>query len=151
MLISGAAWACARADEGAFTSLVGMAQAAKTDRGPDAGPAPDRAAAGAKTAKAEVFTAPGAAIDDGAPLKDAVAQPPAPKPRLWTRLYATLLPAWRKAPSLSGSFEPAVSTGAVRALRPLPAPEPLPDSESVKAGERRGLAELLSVSATGAQ
>ena len=128
-----AAFAFARADEGAYRSLIGMAQSAKTDRGPDAGSMPERAA-------------------DRAALKDAVAQPLAPKPRLWTRLYATLLPSWRRAPPPRSAFETAVSTVTVR-VSTFPAPVTPSGPESVEAGERRGLAELLSASAapTGGQ
>ena len=92
--------AFARADEGAYKNLVGMAQAAATDRGPDADDAPERA------------PAPNTA--DPAPA--AVLAPAVSKPRLWTRLYSTLLPAWRSPSSLRGAFEPAVSTIPARAL-----------------------------------
>ena len=156
VLLACAAFAFARADEGAYDSLIGMAQSAKTDRGPDAGSLPDRAADGegktpascGKEPKTHELPASGAPIEAGAGLKDAVAQPPAPKPRprLLTRLYATLRPSWRKTPSLASEFEPAVSTAAVRLLPPLSALMPPPDSEAVKAGERRGLAELMSAS-----
>lgn len=145
-------FAFARADEGAFKNLVGMAQAA-TDRGPDADDAPPNASArmGAlKDAVADV-PAPRAQASSTAPNADAapgaVAAPAAAKPRLWTRLYATLLPSWRRPLPLSSAFEAAVSTGPVRArMAPRPALMPPPDSEAVTAGERRGLAELMSVS-----
>jgi hypothetical protein len=144
-LLAFAAFAFARADEGAYESLIGMAQAAKTDRGPDAGPAPDPASAGAKPRRAGAV--PAAPVDVEAGLKDAVAQPPAPKPRLLTRLYATLMPSWRRVSSPRDPSEPAVSTGTARVLLPMSALMPPPDSEAVKAGERRGMAELLSASA----
>lgn len=146
-LTATAVFALARADDGAYLSLIGMARSAKTDRGPDAGAAPERRSAAVQASKTDGPGASGAEADDGAALRDAVAQPLVPKPRLWTRLYATLLPPWRRTPALQDAFEPAVSTSAARVRRPLPALMPPPDSESVKAGERRGLAELLSASA----
>jgi hypothetical protein len=147
-------FAFARADEGAYRNLVGMAQAAATDRGPDAGDAPERAPGGAEALKDAVADVPAPRLPatkaDAAP--GAVAAPAAAKSRLWTRLYSTLLPSWRRPASLQSAFEPAVSTGTVRAMIPLPALMPPPDSEAVTAGERRGLAELMSVSApTGGQ
>ena len=53
----------------------------------------------------------------------------------------------QSAPAAAAAFEPAVSTAAVRAPAPLPALMPPPDSEAVMAGERRGMAELLSTTA----
>jgi hypothetical protein len=151
-----------RADDGAFKNLVGMAKAAETDRGPDAEDAPDRAPAASiapdalRDAVADV-PVPRAALapqSDGAPMPAAAASPvqsgagAAPKARLWTRLYSTLLPSWRRPPSLRGEFDPAVSTAAVRAtVSPARVAPPSPDSEAVAAGERRGLSELMSVPA----
>jgi hypothetical protein len=147
-------FALARADEGAYGSLLGMARSAEQDRGPDA----------------DDVSGPDARMRDA--LKDAVAQAPAPRdaaraktapsprsdeersaafspeapPRIWTRLYSTLLPSWRRRPSLKSEFEPAVSSAAALSPRPA-APAAVPDAAAVKAGERRGLAELLSASA----
>lgn len=146
LLVSfGLALSRARADEGAYGSLIGMAQSASEDRGPDAGEAPARDAQMKDALKDVVARAP-------APRRAAAAPAPAPRddergvpaassqaPRLWTRLYATLLPTWRRAAPSRSALEPAVSTAAVRA--------PLPDWDAVRAGERRGLAELLSASA----
>jgi hypothetical protein len=163
------AFALARADEGAYTSLVGMAQSAQQDQGPDAGAIPPGAGkTGPKDAGgSERPSAAAGAAEAPEALKDAVADAPAPRgaaakaagaagspafsfspvpgPRLWTRLYATLMPSWRRIPALKSGFEPSVSTATARA--PLSFLVPPPDSEAVKAGERRGLAELLSASA----
>jgi hypothetical protein len=153
-------FAFARADEGAYKNLVGMAQAAATDRGPDADDAPERAATGTEALKdaltdvrapraaAGVPASPAAfaaAKADPAPIF--VSVPAAPKPRLWTRLYSTLVPSSRRPAFRSSGFEAAASTWTVRApMTPLPALMPPPDSDAVAAGERRGLAELMSVS-----
>ncbi|MFI5348328.1 MAG: hypothetical protein ACHQ2Z_02185 [Elusimicrobiota bacterium] len=159
----------AGADEGAYKNLVGMAKAAETERGPDAGDAPERASTGTEALKDALADVPaprspsspktGAAAGAAAapvvtagaevstPGPAVVAVPPPAKPRLWTRLYSTLLPSWRRPPSLQSAFDPMVSTVSFRAsMAPLPALMPPPDSEAVSAGERRGLAELLSVS-----
>lgn len=154
-------FAFARADEGAYRNLVGMAQAAATDRGPDADDAPDRAATGTEALKDALTDvrppraaapAPSSPAAFSAPaaggVPSLVAVPAAPRPRLWTRLYSTLVPSWRRPSRRSSSFDAAASTGAVRApMTPLPALMPPPDSDAVAAGERRGLAELMSVSA----
>lgn len=156
----------AGADEGAYKNLVGMAQSAATDRGPDPDDAPARAPAGPeefKDAVADVpspraapapTAAPGgssssrsAPVFSEAPVRAPApaAAPAAPKPRFWTRLYSTLLPSWRRPPSLQSAFDPVLSTAAVRAT--LPAAMPSSGSEAVSAGERRGLSELMSVPA----
>ncbi len=148
-LLALGAFAFARADEGAYKNLVGMARAAATDRGPDA----DDARCGRDgltegVADVPAPRAPEAPAPNTGAAPAAVSGPAAAKPRLWTRLYATLLPSWRHPSSLASAFDPAVSTGAVRArMTPLPALMPPPDSEAVAAGERRGMAELMSVSA----
>jgi hypothetical protein len=169
LLATGMAWSGARADEGAYASLVGMARSASADLGPDAGPSSDGPAA-----------RPPAAPAPGESLKDAVAQPPSPRavsaaasrpggapaagpvktraedgvrpaasapgPRLWNRHYATLLPSWRPGPAPLSSFRAPASTAAFRGA-PLPI-ELLPSNpDEVRAGESRGLAELLSSSA----
>ena len=160
MLLALGFFAFARADEGAYKNLVGMAQAAATDRGPDADDAPERAATGTEALKDALtdIRAPRAAATSPAlrapfaaakadPGPSLVAVPVASKPRLWTRLYSTLVPSWRRPAFRSSSFEAAASTGTVRApMTPLPALMPPPDSDAVAAGERRGLAELMSVS-----
>ena len=149
----------AGADEGAYKNLVGMAQAAATDRGPDADDTAGRAPAAADELKDSLADIPApraasvpkpfaAAVPAAAPAAPVVAVPPSSKPRLWTRLYSTLLPSWRRPPSLQDAFAPRVSTSSFRSpMPPLRALMPPPDSESVAAGERRGLAELMSVSA----
>lgn len=145
LFVLGLALSRARADEGAYGSLVGMAQSASEDRGPDADASPARDAQMADALKDAVAQAPAprraASAQAPAPRDGARAVPAAPSgaPRLWTRLYATLMPAWRRAISSTAAVEPDVSTAAVHA--------PLPDWDAVKAGERRGLAELLSASA----
>jgi hypothetical protein len=155
--------ALARADDGAYRNLLGMAQAAATDKGPDPDDAPASPQRGADALKDAIADAPPPvpAAKPDAPVPAAarselpradfaeivVAAPP--RPRLWTRLYATLRPSWHRPAALSGPFDLAVSTPAVRAPAPLPALMPPPDSEAVKAGERRGMAELMSTSAAG--
>ncbi|MDE2142095.1 MAG: hypothetical protein KGL74_14795 [Elusimicrobia bacterium] len=128
-----AALTLARADEGAYVSLVGMARSAAHDRGPDAGDAPAH----------------------GRPEREArpaVAAPAVRTPRVWTRLYAALMPSWGRVPFLANAdgFETASSTSAVR-VPPVAAPVPPPDAEAVRAGERRGLAELLSAAVVPAE
>jgi hypothetical protein len=151
--------ALARADEGAYRNLVGMAQAAASDPGPNPDDAPANPARGTDALRDAIADVP-------APLPTPEAKPDAPRsptprsvpggdapaapsrPRLWARLYATLRPTPRRPSALSDAFELLVSTAAVRAAAaPLPALMPPPDSEAVKAGERRGLAELLSTTA----
>ena len=145
-------FAFARADEGAYKNLVGMAQAAP-DRGPEADDAPPDASSRMGTLKDAVADVPSPrARADAAPFSPLAASPAAAAPRLWTRLYSTLLPSWRLPAPFSSAFEPAVSTGPARtSSTPLPALMPPPDSEAVAAGERRGLAELMSVSDPAAQ
>lgn len=149
----------ARAEQGdAYGSLVGMADIAGTDKGPDAGEMPrdtggeTRRAAGApsgETIRAE-YGAPRAeapakktagpaakreaARDDDAP---SVAVP-APGPRrVWTRLFASLVPSLRPSPA----FEVSVSTEG-RSLRPVPA---RPATEASAAGSAQGLLEFVAV------
>jgi hypothetical protein len=158
----------ARADEGAYKNLVGMAQAAP-DRGPEADDAPTDASPKMGTLKDAVADVPSPrarsdaapfspfspfspfAAGSAAPKAGAAASPAAAAPRLWTRLYATLLPSWRRPAPRSSAFETAVSTGPAGGRTPLAALMPPPDSEAVSAGERRGLAELMSVSDPAAQ
>lgn len=168
----------ARADEGAYGSLVGMADSAAHDSGPDDGDIPPDAAArsnrdaarpaprGAAAPDAPLASAspapsvapaaptPSSAPVDASSLKDALAEPPGPAarragppPRPWTRLYSTLMPSWRKVPALKSGYDAPASTAPARAAARPAAPASIdPDSEAIKAGERRGLAELLSVS-----
>lgn len=165
VLLALTAFAFARADDGAYKNLVGMARAASTDRGPDPGdvlartgtdalkdaladvPSPRAAAARpAPPAGPASPAAPGTAPAAAAPRPDAVSVPAARPPRLWTLLYSRLLPARRPSPAPANEFEAPVSTAAVRTpAAPLPALMPPPDSEAVEAGERRGMAELMSV------
>ena len=156
----------AGADEGAYKNLVGMARAAQTERAPDPDDVPERASTGSEALKDALADVPAprapsspksgaaaipAAVPAAAPSAAApppVAVPASAKPRLWTRLYSTLLPSWRRPPAPRSEFDPLVSTAPFRgSMIPLPALMPPPDSEAVSAGERRGLAELLSVSA----
>ncbi len=154
--------AFARAEDGAYKNLVGMAQAAATDKGPNPDDAPANPSRGTDALKDAIADVPAPAPPAAASRPDAsgalrpaafrldpAASEDAPpsRPRLWTRLSATLRPSPRRSTVPPGSFETAVSTGAVRAPAPLAALMPPPDSEAVKAGERRGLAELLSTSA----
>ena len=110
--------ALARAESDAYGSLVGMAGAAETDKGPEAGDAPN---------------------DE--PKEEAKAEPavtvPAPQaPRIWTRLFASLLPPMPRA----SEFEVAASTAAPRA-RPVPSRPATPASA---AGSAQGLLEVVS-------
>lgn len=141
-LAAGLAWSGARADEGAYGSLVGAARSAAEDAGPDLGGSP--AADGIlKDALNSPVRAPRAVRRSAAPRRaeaeGAVAQPEAPAPRLWTRLYAALTPSWHAVPSLAAG--PAVSSATVRTSIPG---TPLARLAAANAGERRGLAELIS-------
>jgi len=152
--------ALARADEGAYRSLVGMARAAEAERKPAAPAEPDGADKPAERAADVLDGAASSAPAPDEPLKDALrdalvrgpalaasARPAAAPPsRLWTKLYSTLVPSWRRMPVLRASYDAPSSTATAAALRPLRSLVPPPDSEAVKAGERRGLAELLSSS-----
>lgn len=147
----------ARADQDdAYVSLVSMADSAASDRGPEAGaippdspsieeasstpapsvegPAPE--AAPVRTAK----PAPAPAARREAPTKEddapAVTVPAAAAPRVWTRVFATLLPPMRRA----SSFEVAAST-APRGARPE---APRPSTPASAAGSAQGLLELVA-------
>ncbi|HEX4046520.1 MAG TPA: hypothetical protein VH309_01725 [Elusimicrobiota bacterium] len=153
-LLALGAFAFARADEGAYKNLVGMARAAATDRGPDPDDAPPRAGTtdALKDSLTDVPSPRAAAAEpqppEGGSGPGAVAVPAASQPRVWTLLYSTLLPPRRSRASLQAAFDPAVSTASFRAPQaPLPALFPPPVSEAVSAGERRGLAELMSTAA----
>lgn len=150
----------ARADQDdAYGSLVSLADSAASDRGPEAGavppdapsieeassapapsvegPAPEAAPArGEKPAK----PAPAPAARREAPTKEddapAVAVPAAAAPRVWTRVFASLLPPMRRA----SSFEVALSTSP-RGARPETA---RPSTRASAAGSAQGLLELVA-------
>lgn len=124
----------ARADEhDAYASLVGMAGSASSDRGPQAGEIPPdlggrlagRAAAPAEASEAEpeggqdaspdapaepVIAAPVPKREGARPAREqagpSVFVPPAAAPRVWTKVFASLIPPMRRAPA----FEVAAST-----------------------------------------
>lgn len=151
----------ARADQDdAYVSLVGMAGSAASDRGPEAGamppdnpsigeassapapsvegPAPVAAPARnekpAKPAPAARREGPPRDKEDDAP---AVAVPAAAAPRVWTRVFASLLPPMRRA----SSFEVALSTSP-RGARPE---APRPSTPASDAGSAQGLLEFVAV------
>ncbi len=97
----------ARADPNdAYGSLVGMADSASRDQGPQAGEiSPAQAGKSAKKA-----SAPGAK-SEAAKENDApsVAVPAAAAPRAWTRLFSSLLPPMARVP-----FGVAVSTALAK-------------------------------------
>jgi hypothetical protein len=150
----------ARAEQDdAYGSLVGMAGSASSDKGPQAGEIPsdnpsneERRAderpsvedpkteyGSARAVKAEKKAPAPAAKREAAKDDDrtAVAVPAAAAPRVWTRLFASLLPpAARPA-----SFEIAVSTAA-RPARPEPAHQATAASA---AGRERGMLELVAL------
>jgi hypothetical protein len=154
--------ASARADEGAYGSLMGMARSASQDRGPDAddGSAPARddamrdalkdavAQTPAPRDAARARSVPAAETEQG---RAPVSVPAAPAPRLWTRLYSTLIPSWRRTASFKSEFDATSSSAAATAALPPALPAPLTDAAAVKAGERRGLAELMSTSVAPAE
>ncbi|HXS99267.1 MAG TPA: hypothetical protein VN915_01180 [Elusimicrobiota bacterium] len=182
-LLALGAFALARADEGAYKTLAGMAQAAPNHGPEDDGAPPDPSMKmgtlrdavadvprpdAARRAASPSSPSPEAAVAAPRPASApaAAAIPAAPAARLWTKLYSTLLPSWRLSAPRS-SFEAEVSTGSAAVLSapppasrsplsasraplsasraPLSALMPPPDSEAVSAGERRGMAELMSV------
>lgn len=147
----------ARADQDdAYGSLVSMADSAASDRGPEAGSippdspameeaassaapspaAPSPEAAPARTAK----PAPTPAARREAPTKEddapAVAVPVAAAPRVWTRVFSSLLPPMRRA----SSFEVSLSTSP-RGARPEAA---RPSTPASAAGSAQGLIELVA-------
>ncbi|MEQ1919307.1 MAG: hypothetical protein ABL955_08920 [Elusimicrobiota bacterium] len=140
----------------AYGSLIGMADSAARDKGPEAGDMPadlgnrDGGHPGADAPKPVIETgsaerrevkpvaqAPApkreAVKDDGAP---SVAVPAAPAPRVWTRLFSSLLPP---AARVSG-FDVAVSSAARRG-RPAPAH---PATAASAAGSAQGMLELVA-------
>jgi hypothetical protein len=151
-----------RAQETAYVSLVGMADSAATDRGPQAGEIPQGDRAGieghaATEPRTEPETAPAAPIvaktayassyapapkrakreaekEGEAPM---VAAPAPSAPRIWTSFFSSLLPAASSVPS----FEVAVST----APRALPR-APRPATTASAAGAAQGFRELFAAS-----
>lgn len=132
-------FALARAQQSdAYGSLVGLADSASSDKGPQAGEIlPDDGSARIET-PVKKAAAPGtkreAAKDGDAP---SVSVPAAAAPRVWTRLFASLLPAMTRVPS----FEVAASTAARRG-RPEPA---RPATAASAAGSAQGLLEFVAV------
>jgi len=148
----------------AYGSLVGMASVAAADKGPDAGEPPKgepaRETSAAKPEETEpgerevqiasepapnktpsaTATAPAPAPAPGRESKDdsgrAVTVPAPQPPRIWTRLFASLLPPATRA----AAFEIEASTAAPRAL-----PEPRrPSTPASVAGSEQGLLEFVS-------
>lgn len=150
LIFAASALGAARADEGAYGSLVGMEKsaarerAAASDAEAESDPQDDRMREALKDAVAQT-PAPRSGRSQAPRADDpgaAVAPPPSPGPRIWTRLYSALLPSWNRTPSSAREeFDAPSSTAAVRAR---PARVPAPDAAAVAAGERRGLAELFS-------
>jgi len=148
--------------ETAYVSLIGMADSASTDRGPQAGDIPPggseamqgRSAAEGGDESAESFSSPARAVAkiEERPSQAAAQEPaereagkenaspavamPAPAaPRIWTQFFSSLLPATPSVPS----FEIAVST------RPRLVPKAPPSRTSASAeGSAQGLRELFA-------
>lgn len=141
----------ARADEhDAYASLVGMAGSASADRGPQAGEIPPDLA-GRMTARAPrraedpesdpeaqavpervqtgpVAAAPGPQRQGARPPREeaspSVLVPPSAAPRVWTKVFASLIPPMRRAPAfeVEASTRPATAAsdaGAAQGLREL--------------------------------
>ena len=150
--------ALVRADEdNAYGSLVGMADSASTDKGPEAGEIPsDLAPTGRRTESEPPADQTGPAEPAVARVEEkkivsagpapsrarkennaaAVAVPVAPAARVWTRLFASLLPPMTRV----ASFDIEVSTTILRA-RPAPVRAVTPASA---AGAAQGLLELVA-------
>ncbi len=146
----------------AYGSLVGMAVSASSDKGPEAGEIkPDAAHREKGAADAPSGDAPktvyGSAFvqksertspspgDNRPPAKDekeapAVAAPAssAAAPRIWTRLFSSLLPPMTRIPA----FEVAASTAPRRVRRSLERPV----TTASAAGSAQGLLEIVSAS-----
>jgi len=147
----------ARAEEDAYGSLIGMADSASGDKGPQAGDIPPDNAAMREARRAEspayasgsaepgtTASAPARAPkpakakreeakEDEAPA--VTVPPPAPR-RAWTRMFSSLMPP----PSRPSSFEVALST-APRRYRAKTSPHPTAASE---AGMAQGMLELVA-------
>jgi len=141
----------------AYGSLIGMAESASSDKGPEAGDMPsdlgnnrDAGRPGADAPKPVIETrtaerrevkpaahAPApkreAAKDDDAP---SVAVPAAPAPRVWTRLFSSLLPPVARLPD----FDVAISS-VTRRRHPAPAH---PATAESAAGSAQGMLELVA-------
>ena len=121
--------ALVRAESGdAYGSLVGMADGASSDKGPDAGELPKD-----EPAKASV---PAPARKEKGDEAAAVTVPAPQTPRIWTRLFASLLPPMRRV----AVFEVEASTAAPRA-RPA---TPRPATPASVAGTAQGLLEFVA-------
>ncbi len=156
----------ARAEErDAYGSLVAMGESAKTDKGPDAGELalpengsrdkkpeekgaapdgendlnPEAAPAPARSAPAvSTSAAPAPAKEEAG--RPAVLAQAGRAPRVWTSLFASLLPPLRPASDVP-LFEVAVSTAALR-------PRPLvvrPVTTASQAGAAQGLLEVVAM------
>ena len=149
----------ARAEQDdAYGSLIGMADAAAGDKGPQAGDVPPAGPSAGERPSAEAPSGPAprseygsariikpekrapapgdkreAAKADDAPSVSVLA---AAAPRVWTRLFASLLPPMTRV----SSFEVAASTAA-RGPRPGPARPATPASV---AGSAQGILELVA-------
>jgi hypothetical protein len=147
----------ARAEqEDAYGSLVGMADSAADDKGPQAGEigpdlAEERSRSGPPEAAKTDSPAPAVARTPGKPAASSsaakreaaknddapsVTVPTATAPRVWTRLFASLLPPMTR----TSAFEVSASTAA-RRVRPEPAR--LATAASA-AGSAQGLLELVA-------
>ena len=149
----------------AYESLVSMADAAAEDKGPRAdldgersAPAAPEAAKADSEAPAGVGSeVPGEARSEAKPSAPAPApkrERPAPRhddapsvpvpaaaaPRVWTKMFSSLLPSLARIPA----FEVSAST-AVRRGRPEPAH---PATAASAAGAAQGLLELVAVATT---
>ena len=141
----------------AYGSLLGMADSASSDRGPEAGEMPPdrpkddqgRPVSVATETLTPIFESraivrsevkPVAAAPRRQDRKDgdalAVAVPVASTPRVWTRIFAALLPSM----AMPSSYEVAVSSAA-RRERPAPA---YPATAASAAGSAQGLLELVA-------
>ena len=137
------------AEAGAYGSLVALARSAPHDRDSDEAAIESKgdAKGDLKDAVADAPARrlpPGSAAvrSDAARAPGDVKAPPAASRRPWTKSYSDLLPSWGRAPSAKAGFEAPVSTSATRAPERASAAA---DPDTVRTGERRGLAELLSV------
>lgn len=161
--------ALARCESGAFQSLIAMADSASTDLGPNAGELPKDEPKPAPKPASDADSGP--VVDGDAPLKDAVGSPaaeaparapaPAPRPetkpeagpavvavpsaqapRVWTRMFASLIPPM---PRLEAKYEVATSTRPARAARPAEASRKA--TAASKFGSAMGLSELVATTA----
>ncbi len=146
----------------AYGNLIGMADSASSDKGPDAGEIPPDTAARPNSSsgepskaesptdespKPEAAAAP-APVKPAQPVRPAareradddsaaVAAPATPAPRVWTRVFAALMPPMTRI----DTFEVASSTVPAR---PRAASAPRPVTVASDAGSALGLRELVS-------